>query len=149
MIVGLIVLASTIALMVTLTLYTIIWIVVGMMLLLGCSYGFTQQLPVTAMLQITKDERKELANGSALLTVLQATAAPMGVAVLSSFVSARSQQYTHSLSIEGITGELLHLQSFLLAMHEAFLASSLLIIVALLAMFFVPRKGKRRSSASK
>lgn len=141
-IVGLMILASTVALMVTLTLSTLIWMVVGIMLLLGCSYGFTQQLPVTAMSQIAKEERKEVANGSTLLSVLQATAAPMGVAVLSSFVSARSQQYALSLRIEGITGALLRLQGTLLAMHEAFLASSLLTIVALLAMFFVPGRKK-------
>ncbi len=145
-IVGLIVLASTVALMITLTLNTAIWMIVGMLVLLGCAYGFTQQMPVAAMSQIEKEEHKEIANGSTLLTVLQATAAPLGVAMLSSFVSARSQQYTLSLSMEGLSGELLHLQSSLLAMHEAFLISSLLAIVALLAMCFVP--GRRKSSLS-
>ncbi|GAC1557020.1 MAG: DHA2 family efflux MFS transporter permease subunit [Ktedonobacteraceae bacterium] len=141
-IVGLIVLASTVALMVTLTLYTAVWMIVGMLVLLGCAYAFTQQMPVAAMSHIEKGERKEIANGSTLLTVLQATAAPMGVAVLSSFVSIRSQQYMLHLSMQGITGELLHLQSSLLAMHEAFLVSSLLTIVALLAMCLVPRRKK-------
>jgi MFS family permease len=141
-IVGLIVLASTAALMVTLTLNTAIWMIVGVLVLLGCAYGLTQQMPVTAMSQIEKEEHKEIANGSTLLTVLQATAAPMGIAILSSFVSVRSQQYTLHLSMEGISGEVLHLQSSLLAMHEAFLVSSLLTIVALLAMCFVPRRRK-------
>jgi EmrB/QacA subfamily drug resistance transporter len=141
-IVGLIVLMGTAALMMVLTLNTAIWIIVGILILLGCAYGLTQQIPVAAMSQIEKEDGKEVANGSTLLTVLQATAAPMGIAVLSSFVSVRSQQYTLHLSMEGITGEVLHLQSSLLAMHEAFLVSSLLTIVALLAMCFVPRRRK-------
>lgn len=139
-IVGLIMLMGTAALMRVLTLNTAIWVIVGILLLLGCAYGMTQQIPVAAMSQIQKEEGKEVANGSTLLTVLQSTAAPMGVAIISSFVSVRGQQYLLSLSRQGISGEVLQLQSSLLAMHEAFLLSSLLTIVALLAICFVPRK---------
>jgi MFS family permease len=135
---GLLVLAGAMALMGTLTLETALWAVVGMLALLGCAYGLTQQTPVAAMSCIEKEAHKEVANGSTLLTVLQSTAAPLGVAMVSSFVSARSQQYSLHLGMQGISGELLHLQSSLLAMHEAFVISSFLALVALLTMCFVP-----------
>ena len=141
-IVGLLVLAAAAALMVTLALNTPIWILVGMLILLGCAYGLSQQIPVAAMSQIEKEKQTEIAHGSTLVSVLQAMAAPMGVAVLSSIVQTRSQQYTSSLALQGLTGELLRQQSSLLAMHEAFLIAAFLALVALVAMYFVP---KRRS----
>ena len=137
---GLLLLAATAALMRVLTLNTPIWMIVGMLILLGCAYGLAQQIPVAAMSRIEKEEHKEVANGSTLFTVIQSTAAPLGVAMLSSFVSVRSQQYGMHLSMQGLRGELLQLQSSLLAMHEAFLISSLLTVMALLAMCFVPRR---------
>jgi EmrB/QacA subfamily drug resistance transporter len=139
---GLIVLIGTAALMRVLALDTAIWVIVGILLLLGCAYGMTQQIPVAAMARIQKEEGKEVANGSTLLTVLQSTAAPLGVAIISSLVSVRSQQYLLSLSKHQLGGELLQLQSSLSAMHEAFLLASSLTIVALLAMCFVPRRRK-------
>lgn len=139
-IVGLLVLAAAAALMVTLALNTLIWIIVGMLILLGCAYGLSQQIPVAAMSQIEKEQQTEIAHGSTLVSVLQATAAPMGVAVLASIVQTRSQQYTSNLAAQGITGDLLRQQSSLLAMHEGFLVASLLALVALVAMCFVPKR---------
>jgi len=142
-IVGLIVLAGTAALMVTLALNTPVAMIVGMLILLGCAFGLTQQILDAAMSQIEKDELKEVANGSTLVSVLQATAAPMGVAMLSSIVQAQSQQYIRSLAIQGITGALLRQQSSLLAMHESFLIASFLALVALVAMCFVPKRAPK------
>jgi EmrB/QacA subfamily drug resistance transporter len=141
-IVGLLVFATTAALLITLTLTTPIWKIVGMLLLLGCASGLLQQIPVAAMSRIKKEEHKEIANGSTLLIVLQATAAPLGVAVFSSIVQARSQQYTILLATQGIKGELVQLQSTLLAMHESFLLAVLLLLVALGMMCLVPPRRK-------
>jgi len=113
------------------------------LILLGCAFGLTQQIPVAAMSQILKDELKEVANGSTLVSVLQATAVPMGVAMLSSIVQAQSQQYMQSLAVQGITGALLRQQSSLLAMHESFLIASFLALVALVAMCFVPKRAPK------
>ena len=143
MIVGLIMLAGTAALMVTLALDTPVWMIVGILILLGCASGLTRQIPVAAMSQIERENQTEIAHGSTIVTVLQANAAPLGVAVLSSIVQAQSLQYMRSLTVQGITGELLIQQSSLLAMHESFLIASFLAIVALVAMCFVP---KRRES---
>jgi EmrB/QacA subfamily drug resistance transporter len=141
-IVGLILLTGAVALMATLALNTPIWTIVGILILLGIAFGFVHQIPVSAMSQIEKDEHKEVANGSTLLTVLHATAAPMGVALLSSIVQTRSEQHIINLAGQGINGELLQQQSTLLAMHESFLIASFLILVALAAMCFVPKRRK-------
>jgi len=140
--VGLLVFAGAAALLMTLTLTTPIWKIVGMLLLLGCASGLVQQIPVAAMSRIEKEEHKEVTNGSTLIIVLQSTAAPLGVAVFSSIVQGRSQQYTIRLATQGITGELLRLQSSLLAMHESFLIAALLALVALVMMCLVPARRK-------
>jgi hypothetical protein len=137
------VLAAAAALIMTLALNTPIWSIVGMLILLGCAYGLSQQIPVAAMSRIEKEKQTEIAHGSTLVSVLQATAAPMGVAVLSSIVQTRSQQYTSSLAAQGIAGDLLRQQSALLAMHDGFLVASFLALVALVVMYFVPKR--RRS----
>src|SRR5438034_10329101 len=116
--VGLLVFVGTSALLMTLTLTTPIWKIVGMLLLLGCASGLVQQIPVAAMSRIKKEEHKEVANGSTLIIVLQSTAAPLGVAVFSSIVQGRSQQDPIILATPGITGESLRLQSTMLAMRE-------------------------------
>ena len=140
--VGLLVFATAAALLTTLTLTTPIWKIVGILLLLGCASGLVQQIPVAAMSRIKKEEHKEIANGSTLLIVLQATAAPLGVAVFSSIVQGRSQQYILRLATQGITGELALLQSTMLAMHESFLLAVLLILVAFGMMCLVPPRRK-------
>ena len=141
-IVGLLIFSATAALLMTLTLTTPIWKIVGMLLLLGCASGLLQQIPVAAMSRIKKEEHTELANGSTLIVVLQSTAAPLGVAVFSSIVQGLSQQYTIHLAAQGITGELLQLQSTLLAMHESFLLAALLLLVAVGMMCLVPSRRK-------
>jgi EmrB/QacA subfamily drug resistance transporter len=141
-IVGLLVFAGAAVLLMTLTLTTPIWKIVGMLLLLGCAAGLLQQIPVAAMSRIEKEEHKEIANGSTLLIVLQSTAAPLGVAVFSSIVQRSSQQYTMLLATQGITGELLRLQSSLLAMRESFLIVALMALMALVMMCLVPRRRK-------
>jgi hypothetical protein len=114
------------------------------LLLLGCASGLLQQIPVSAMSRIKKEERKEVANGSTLIVVLQSIAAPLGVAVFSSIVQGRSQQYAIHLVAQGITGELLRLQSTLLAMHESFLLAALLMLVAVGMMCLVPSRNKTK-----
>ncbi|MGZ3623568.1 MAG: hypothetical protein ACXWPG_10760, partial [Ktedonobacteraceae bacterium] len=121
------------------------WKIVGILLLLGCASGLVQQIPVSAMSRIKKEEQEEIANGSTLLIVLQATAAPLGVAAFSSIVQGRSQQYITRLASQGITGELVQLQSTLLAMRESFLLAVLLILLAFGMMCFVPSRRKEKN----
>src|SRR5207248_4037434 len=139
-IVGLLIFAGTTALLMTLTLLTPIWKIVGMLLLLGCASGLLQQIPVSAMSRIKKEEHKEVANGSTLIVVLQSTAAPLGVAVFSSIVQGRSELYAIRLAAQGMTGELLRRQSTLLAMHESFLVAAMLLLMAVGMMCLVPRR---------
>jgi EmrB/QacA subfamily drug resistance transporter len=137
---GLIVLVAAAAIMATLTLTTPIWLFVGILILLGCSGGLTGQIQVAAMSQIANEEHQAIANASTLVSVLRATAAPLGVAMLSSLVQAQSQQYQVSLAQQGLTGELLAQQSAVLAMRASFLVAALLAAVALLAMYVVPKR---------
>ena len=50
------------------------------------------------------------------------------------------------LSKRGLTGVLLQNQSSMMAMREAFLLSSFLTVMALVAMYFVPRKSKNQQA---
>jgi EmrB/QacA subfamily drug resistance transporter len=139
---GLIVLAGATALMLTLTLTTAIWIIVGIMLLLGCASGLTQQIPVSAMSRIEKEDYKAVVHGSTLVTVLRALAAPLGVATISGIVQVQSEQNASSLATQGITGKLLQQQGILLGMHQGFLVIALLALTALVVMCFVPKRRK-------
>ena len=141
--VGLAILVSATGLMTTLAMNTPIWMIVGILALVGAASGLVNQIQVAAMSQIEKDEHKEIANASTILTMLHATAAPMGVALLSSLVQGRSQQYAQSLAAEGITGELLQQQSTLLAMQNSFFVATYLILIAFIAMSLVPTRSKR------
>jgi hypothetical protein len=87
---GLIVLAGAAALMMTLALNTPIWMVVGILIVFGCGLALGFQIPVAAMSRIKQEEQQEIANGSTLISVIRGTAAPMGVALLSSIVQARA-----------------------------------------------------------
>jgi MFS family permease len=142
----LLVLACAFALLMTLALDTPIWMIVGFLFLLGCQGGLTNQIPVSALSQIKKEEEQEIANASTLLAVLRAAAAPLGVAIFASFVQNRSQYYLESLSRQGITGAVLQPQSILFAMHESFLSASVLALVAFAVMAFVPRRKKEPGS---
>ncbi|GCE22288.1 MDR family MFS transporter [Dictyobacter kobayashii] len=146
--VGLLVLLVTTLLMMTLALDTALWIVVGILVLLGCASGMSQQIPVAAMSRIKHEDHKAVANGSTLVTVLRAVAAPTGVALLSNIDQLQSQQATVSLARQGLTGELLSRQSALLAMHDSFLVAAALTIVALVAITFVPRRKKHQNVQS-
>jgi MFS family permease len=138
--VGLIVLTGAAALLTSLTLTTPIAIVVGILFLLGCAGGLTSQIPVAAMSQIRSEEQQAIANSSTLMSVLRASAAPLGVAMLSSLMQAQSEQYRISLAAQGITGELVTQQSALLAMHDSFLVASCVALVGFAAMYCVPKR---------
>jgi MFS family permease len=141
---GLIGLVAATALMTTLSLQTPIWMMVGMFLLLGSANGLAQQIPVSAMSRIEKEEQQEVANASTLITILRAVAAPLGVAVLSSIVQLQTQVYMKRGALRDIPGELFTQQSSLLALHDSFLLASLIAVAALVTMYFVPRKRKNR-----
>jgi DHA2 family multidrug resistance protein len=140
---GLIVLAGAAALMMTLALNTPIWMVVGILIVFGCGLALSFQVPVAAMSQIKQEEQQEIANGSTLISVIRGTAAPMGVALLSSIVQARTPSYAARLAAQGFTGTLLRLQSALLATHNSYLVAAVLALVGLGAMCLVPRGAKR------
>jgi heme/copper-type cytochrome/quinol oxidase subunit 1 len=95
------------------------------------------------MSRIEMDEHKEVANGSTLITVLRAVAAPLGVALLSSLVQIRTQVYLKSSS-QTLASELFTQQSTLLALHDTFLLTSFTAAVALLVMYFVPKRRKSK-----
>ena len=141
---GLLGLAGAMALLTTLALDTPIWMIVAILVLLGAAGGLAQQLPVAAMSRIQKDEHREVANGSTLLSVLRAFAAPMGVAVISSLVQAQSQAYRIRLATQGIGGDLLDHRSTLLGMHDGFYVAFALAVVAVVAMYFVPGRTRIR-----
>jgi MFS family permease len=141
---GLILLIATTLLMTRLSLQTPVWALVGILIVLGWANGLAQQIPVSAMSLIEKEEQKEVANGSTLITVLRNIAAPLGVALLSSVVQIRTQVHLHRPASQTLSGELLIQQSSLLAMRDSFLLAAFLIAVALAAMYFVPGKRKIR-----
>lgn len=87
------VLAFVVALLLTtLALDTSYVRIVILLLLLGGAFAFLQQIQVGAMVNIRKDEHVAVANGTTLLTVLHATAAPLGVALLSTLTQLSAQQ---------------------------------------------------------
>ncbi len=139
---GLMVLVTATALMIMLALNTAIWIIVGIMLLLGSASGLAQQIPVAAMSHIEKEDQQAVAHGSTLVTVLRALAAPLGIATIASIVQVQSQKNVSNLAAQGITGKLLQEQSTLLAMHQGFLVVALLAFVAFVLMCFVPKRKK-------
>jgi EmrB/QacA subfamily drug resistance transporter len=139
-IIGLTLMIGTALLMTTLTLTTALPIVVAILALFGASNALSQQIPVSAMSNISQDEPQAVAHGSTLVTVLRAIAAPTGVALLSNIVQNGSQHYTASLAAQGLTGALLARQSTLLAMHQSFLLALGLLALALLSICLVPRR---------
>ena len=137
---GLTTMIAVTVLMMRLALDTPIWAVVGILALLGAAFAFIQQIPVAAMSRIEKDEGREIANGSTLMSVLHATAAPMGVALLSSVVQSRTLTYAAELAAEGMDSAAAQLQGSLQAIHDSFLIAACLVLLALAAMYFVPRR---------
>lgn len=131
--------ALTIVLMaVVLSTTTPIWILIVILALLGCSGALSQQISVAAMVRIAKDEHRELANASTLLTVLRSFAAPLGVAVLSSIVQGQSLRYRLQLQTSGIAGDVLDRQSSLLAMHTSFLIGVGFVLLAIGLTYYIP-----------
>lgn len=140
-IVGLGLLAVATLLLLTITLTTPLALIVGILILLGIASGLNSQIQVAAMAQIEQDQHAAIANGSTIITVLRATAAPMSIALLTGIVQSQSQQSRLHLAAQGISGELLNQQSSLLAMHGSFLVAACLALVALVAMCWVaPRR---------
>jgi EmrB/QacA subfamily drug resistance transporter len=147
--IGLLLLITATALMTTLSLQTPIWIVVGILVLLGGANGLAQQIPVSAMSRIETAEEQEISNGSTLITVLRAVAAPLGVAILSSVVQIQTQMYLKTQTSSALQSVLSQQQSALLAFHDSFLLASLLSVVALAVMYFVPKRQKDRNALAK
>lgn len=141
---GLLMVIATTLLMTTLAVQTPIWMVVGLLMLLGWANGLAQQIPVSAMSRIEKEEQQEVANGSTLITVLRNVAAPLGVALFSSVVQVQSQMYLKQQALQPLPSELLTRQSTLLGMHDSFLLAAGLAAAALVAMYCVPERRKNR-----
>jgi EmrB/QacA subfamily drug resistance transporter len=143
---GLVLLIATMVLMRGLGLETPVWMLIGILAALGLANGLAQQIPVSAMSRIERDELKEVTNGSTLVTVLRALAAPIGVTLLSSVVQIQTQTYLKlkSSAAQQLPGQQLMQQSALLAMHDSFLLATFLAVVALAVMYFVPKKRKNR-----
>jgi MFS family permease len=144
--VGLILLITATALMTTLSLDTSIWMLIGILIVLGLANGLAQQIPVSAMSRIEKEAQQEIANGSTLITVLRAVAAPLGVAILSSIVQLQTQMHLKDHASQTLPGELFTRQSALLALHDSLLLATGIAVVALVAMYIVP---KNRTSMQK
>jgi EmrB/QacA subfamily drug resistance transporter len=139
-IVGLILFVGATLMMTAFSLDTPIWIIEGTLILLGIANGLSQSTQVAAISRIHKPQ--EIANGTTLITVLRSFAASMGIATLSIIMQARSQSYAQALATQHIEGSMLSQQSSILAMHECFLLTSLVALLALITMCFVPKQRK-------
>lgn len=137
---GLSLMVVAVLLMLRLALETPVGVIVALLALLGCAFAFLSQITVAAMSRIEKHEAQEVANGSTLISVLHATAAPLGVALLSSVVQTRSQAHAAELAAAGMDAALAELQGSLQAMHDSFLIAAGLVLLALAAMCFVPKR---------
>ena len=142
---GLLVLAIATGLLVNVAAQTAFALVIAVLALLGCAGALAGQIQVAAMSQIAKEAHHDVAHSSTLISVLRATAAPLGVALLSSIVQAQSQRYARSLAGQGLSDVLIQQQSTVLAMRDSFLIATGLAVLALLAMSFVPRQALRLS----
>lgn len=131
-------LAATAAGMAALTLATPLWLFVGVLALFGGSGALLQQIPVAALSRIPKEAQREIANGSTLITVLQALAAPLGVATASSIVQSRGDLHRAALAAQGLAGDLLRRQGELLAMRESFWLALALSLAGLATIALVP-----------
>ncbi|GHO46004.1 MDR family MFS transporter [Ktedonospora formicarum] len=145
---GLLLLAGALAALVMLALDTPIWILVCLFLFLGAANAMTNQVGVSALSQIKKEEGQAIANASTLLSVLRATAAPLGVAIIASFVQIRSQHFQQTFVEQGLSKVTLLRQSELLALHDSFLLAAFLILIAFGTMCCVPRLRGRWIPAS-
>lgn len=137
---GLSLMVVAVLLMLRLALETPVGVIVALLALLGCAFAFLSQITVAAMSRIERHETQEVANGSTLISVLHATAAPLGVALLSNVVQTRSLAHTAELAATGMNAALAEMQGALQAMHDSFLIAAGLVVLALVAMCFVPKR---------
>ncbi len=135
---GLLLLACALAALMLLTLDTPIWLVVCLFLFLGMANGMTNQVNVAALSRIRQEEAEAIAHASTLLSVLRAAAAPLGVAIIASFVQRQSQQIQQTLAGQGLSVAVLQRQSELLALHTSFLLAAFLLLIAFGTMCCVP-----------
>jgi hypothetical protein len=98
-------------------------------------------MQVSAMARIPSAEQQEVANGTALLSVLRATAAPLGVTLLSVLVQARSGGHVTALAAQGLPRALAQREGTLLAMHDSFGLAVALSVGAIVLLWRVPRRG--------
>ena len=146
---GLVMFGAVTLLLTTQTLSALLWMIVAIMVVQGVAYSQLQQVPVFAMSSIQKEQQKEVAHGSTLVTLLHSTAAPLGVVLLSSIVQSRSQLYSGQLAAQGLSGSLLQKQSTLLGMHDGFKVAALLLATALVAVCLVRSAVRRPASQTK
>lgn len=139
---GLVFATTAAILMMTLALNTPIWQVVGILAVLGLGAGLAGQIQVAAMSRIQREEHQEVANGTTLISVMRATAAPLGVTTLSVIVQARSEQHTGRFA-DAVARQ----QGTLLAMHDGFLVASILVALAFIGMWFAPARRKQIDNA--
>ena len=120
-------LITALGLMTALALDTSSVLIVAILFLIGASSGLIQQTPVAAMANISKDQHAAVANGSTLLTVLHATAAPLGVAICSTLMQLAGQR-----------------QGPLAGLHQSVLLAIGVAAVGLAAMAGVPSRRPAR-----
>jgi MFS family permease len=134
--------AATVAvtLMTTLTADAPLFAVAAILALLGLGSACTGQMQVAAMSRIASEEHQEVANGATLVSVLRATAAPLGVTLLSVIVQARSPGHVASLAARGLPGALTRREGTLLAMHDGFGVAAALTSVAIVLVVCVPAR---------
>jgi EmrB/QacA subfamily drug resistance transporter len=122
--------AVAVGLMTTLTINEPVWMIVGMLALVGVGAAFAGQIQVAAMARIPTHEQQEVTNGATLVTVMRSIAAPIGVTLLAVLVQARSVAHAAAMAGERLAPNTLHRQASLLAMHDAFLLGAALAIPA-------------------
>lgn len=95
----------------------------GVLFLMGGSFGCVQQLPVAAMANTPAEEHAAVAHGSTLLSVIHATAAPLGVGALSTLMQIFGQ---HAGALAGF--------------HRSALVAATVATAALLLMLGAPAR---------
>jgi hypothetical protein len=126
--------------MTTLTADAPLGAVAAILALLGLGSACAGQMQVAAMSRISSEEHREVANGATLVSVLRATAAPLGVTLLSVIVQARSPGHVASLAARGVPGALARREGTLLAMHDGFGVAAALTSVAIALVVCVPAR---------
>lgn len=84
-----------------------------------------------------------MANAATLVSVLRATAAPLGTTLLSVIVQARGPGHVAALVVRGLPTALARREGTLLAMHDGFRVAALLTSVAIALVLCVPARRRR------